>query len=190
MVCLYLEDSFEESLQTMKKAHHTRFPLCGEDKDDVRGIIHIRDAYEMVFSQKKKDLTEIAREVVMVPETMEIKDVLRKLQKNKTGMAIVVDEYGGTSGLISTEDIIEEIFGEIQDEFDNSYFQLELEDDNNDTIGGWLYSRLNKIPEIGDAFEYGGYLFEVLEVKNRSIHRILVKPLSQKEKITTQNEET
>ncbi|WP_044642526.1 hemolysin family protein [Risungbinella massiliensis] len=211
MVCLYLEDTFEENLNVMQQANYTRFPLCGEDKDDIRGFIHIRNAYEMFFSQQQNKLEEIARPVVMVPETMEVKDVLRKLQKSHAGMAIVVDEYGGTSGLITTEDIIEEIFGEIQDEFDNeipffqatgedtsidgklliqevnAYFQLQLEDEDNDTIGGWLFSRLNKIPEIGDVYEYNGYRFEVLEVKNRSIHRMLVKSLEQK-KIDIEND--
>lgn len=206
MVCVYLEDSFEENLQIMKEAIHTRFPLCGEDKDDIRGVIHIRDVYEMAFSEQKNNLAEIARPVVMVPETMEIKDVLRKMQKNHTGIAIVVDEYGGTSGLISMEDIIEEIFGEIQDEFDNElplfqesgkntsidgrllieevneYFHLDIEDEDNDTIGGWLFSRLNQLPTRGDSYHYGGYVFEVEEVKNRSIYRILVKPENEKKK--------
>ncbi|MFS8514054.1 MAG: CBS domain-containing protein, partial [Planifilum fulgidum] len=142
----------------------------------------------------------LPRPAVLVPETMELKDILRNLQRNRVGMAIVVDEFGGTSGLVTTEDIIEEIVGEIQDEFDNEkpfflqkgpetsidphllieevneYFQIDIDDPDNDTIGGWLFSRLEKVPEVGDEVAYGDLIFRVQEMDNRRITRILVKP--------------
>ncbi|MFC4544916.1 hemolysin family protein [Paenactinomyces guangxiensis] len=202
MTCLYAGKSFEENLSVMKQTHHTRFPLCGNDKDEVLGIIHIRDVYQQMAEGKTPSLSGLARPALMVPETMEIKDILRNLQKKRTGMAIVVDEYGGTSGLVTTEDIIEEIFGEIQDEFDNEqpffeqkgnetsidshllieevndYFQLDIEDPDNDTIGGWIFSQLEKVPEIGDRVSYDPYTFEVQEVHQRRVTRILVKPVN------------
>lgn len=200
MTCVYRDKSLEENLRVMKETHHTRFPLCGDDKDDILGIIHIRDVYEQLTEGKKPALVELARPAVLVPETMELKDILRNLQRNRVGMAIVVDEFGGTSGLVTTEDIIEEIVGEIQDEFDNEkpfflqkgnetsidphllieevneYFQINIDDPDNDTIGGWLFSRLEKVPEVGDEVVFDGLIFRVQEVENRRATRILVKP--------------
>ncbi|SEN46290.1 hemolysin family protein [Lihuaxuella thermophila] len=200
MKCVYRDKSLDENLKIMKGTHHTRFPLCGDDKDDILGIVHIRDVYEHLSEGKTPSLTELARPAVLVPETMELKDILRNLQKNRAGMAIVVDEFGGTSGLVTTEDIIEEIVGEIQDEFDNEkpffvqngnetsidshllieevneYFQIEIDDPDNDTIGGWLFSQLEKVPEVGDQVAFDGLIFLVQEVENRRVTRILVKP--------------
>jgi CBS domain containing-hemolysin-like protein len=200
MVCLYAHLSFEENMKIVKEARYTRFPLCGKDKDDILGIIHIRDIYERLAEGEKPDITQLVRPVTLVPETMEIKDILRILQKNRAGMAVVVDEYGGTSGLVTTEDIIEEIVGEIQDEFDderpffqqkgdetsidarllieevNEHFNIHIEDPNNDTIGGWIFSQLQEVPKVGDRVVYDGLLFIVQEIDQRSVTRLLVKP--------------
>ncbi|SFI98920.1 Hemolysin, contains CBS domains [Thermoflavimicrobium dichotomicum] len=205
MVCLYAHEPFAKNLEVINETHYTRFPLCGRDKDDILGIVHIRDIYEKLAMGKVPDLQEIVRPAVLVPETMEIKDILRTLQKHRTEMAIVVDEYGGTSGLVTMEDIIEEIVGEIQDEFDderpffqqkgnetsidarllieevNDFFQLDIEDENNDTIGGWIFSQLQAVPKVGAEVSYKNYLFIVQEMDQRSITRILVKPIEQKQ---------
>lgn len=204
MVCLFQDDSFEENFQIVKEAHHTRFPLCGQDKDDIKGIVHIRDIYNCIAEGKKPDFVTLARPVVVVPETMELKDIFRNLQKNRVEMAIVIDEYGGTSGLLTTEDIIEEIFGEIQDEFDdelpliqkqgedtvidsslliedvNEYFDIRIEDPDNDTIGGWLFSELDKVPKEGDQVVFNNWVFTVQEMDQLRISRILVSPDHQK----------
>ncbi|WP_246142873.1 hemolysin family protein [Pasteuria penetrans] len=202
MVCLFVDKTFEDNFEIIKNARHTRFPLCGRDKDDIRGIVHIRHVYECISSGVSSPvLMDLARPNVVVPETMELKDILRNLQKNRVEMAIVVDEFGGTSGLVTTEDIIEEIFGEIQDEFDdekplfqigsegtliaarllieevNDHFQTKIEDTDNDTIGGWLFSRLEKVPEVGDEIRSGAWVFVVQEVDQLRIKRILVKPM-------------
>ncbi|KFZ39977.1 MULTISPECIES: hemolysin family protein [Thermoactinomyces] len=206
MHCMYVEKPLEENLNIIKQFHHTRFPLCKYDKDNIQGLIHIRDVYEQLVEGRKPDLTALVRPVVVVPETMEIKDVLRQLQKKKTGMAIVIDEFGGTSGLVTTEDIIEEIFGEIQDEFDderpffqkekqgilidsgllieeiNNYFNIHIEDEDNDTIGGWLFSKLEKVPSVGDQVEFEGFVFTVKEMDQWRISRILVEQHNTAEK--------
>ncbi len=204
MVCVYARETLESNLDVIKKSHFTRFPLCGRDKDDVIGIIHIRDLYQRLSEGETPDLTAIARPPVYVPETMEIKDILRTLQKKRTEMAIVVDEYGGTSGLITIENIIEEIVGEIQDEFDderplfqktgnetsidahllieevNEYFHINIEDEDNDTIGGWVFSQLQELPQLHSTVEFDGYQFIVQEMTGRRVTRLLVKPIQKK----------
>lgn len=200
MICLFEDDELQETLNTIKSAGQTRFPLCGEDKDDVKGIIHIRDVFERLLENKEVKLSELVRPTVLVPETMELKDILKNLQKNHAEMVIVVDEYGGTSGLVTSEDIIEEIFGEIQDEFDdekpffqkdgdktsidsrlliddvNEYFHIAIEDPDNDSIGGWLFSQLEKVPKVGDQVRFQNWLFTVQEVHHIRISRIIVTP--------------
>jgi CBS domain containing-hemolysin-like protein len=205
MVCLFEGNSFEENFEIIKENHHTRFPVCGQDKDDIKGIVHIRDIYKYIAEGEKPDISQIIRPVVVVPETMELKDIFHNLQKNRVEMAIVVDEYGGTSGLLTTEDIIEEIFGEIQDEFDNElpliqkvgedtlidaslliedvneHFNISIEDPDNDTIGGWLFSELDKVPEEGDQVSFDKWVFTVKEMEQLRISRIIVSPLDSKE---------
>ncbi|WP_342353661.1 hemolysin family protein [Thermoactinomyces vulgaris] len=205
MVCLFEGNSFEENFEIIKENHHTRFPVCGQDKDDIKGIVHIRDIYKYIAEGEKPDISQIIRPVVVVPETMELKDIFHNLQKNRVEMAIVVDEYGGTSGLLTTEDIIEEIFGEIQDEFDNElpliqkvgedtlidaslliedvneHFNISIEDPDNDTIGGWLFSELDKVPEEGDQVSFDKWVFTVKEMDQLRISRIIVSPLNSKE---------
>lgn len=199
MTCLYEGRPFEENFHIIKNTNHTRFPLCGRDKDDIKGIIHIRDVYQVMTEGGTPDLSSMVRPFIVVPESMEVKDILKNLQKRKMEMAIVVDEFGGTSGLVTTEDIIEEIFGEIQDEFDdekpaiqeeaegtsidsglliedvNDHFALNIDDEDNDTIGGWLFSQLQKVPQIGDQVTFGDWAFTVLEMDELRISRILVK---------------
>lgn len=200
MVCVYAHETLESNLAVIKESRFTRFPLCGRDKDDIIGIIHIRDLYQRLSEGEAPDLSEIARPPVYVPETMEIKDILRTLQKKRTEMAIVIDEYGGTSGLITIENIIEEIVGEIQDEFDderplfqkrgnetsidahllieevNEYFHINIEDEDNDTIGGWVFSQLQELPKLHSTVEFDGYQFIVQEMTGRRVTRLLVKP--------------
>jgi CBS domain containing-hemolysin-like protein len=197
MVTLYAERPFAENMAKVQEDKHTRFPLCIEDKDHIIGIVHIKDLYSMTSYDKTDfDLREIARKPVTVAEATPIKDVLKILQKNRSEMAIVIDEYGGTAGLLTTEDILEELVGEIQDEFDeerpyievhgdmvsidarmliedvNEYFNLNLSADEVDTIGGWIYARFENPPQIGAAVDAEGFRFEVSEMDSLRITRL------------------
>ncbi|WP_241154305.1 hemolysin family protein [Staphylospora marina] len=202
MVCLYAARPFEENMEIIYAHPYTRYPLCGKDKDDILGIIHIRDVYQRLHRGEPADLKQLVRPAVFVPETMELKDILRVLQRHRTEMAIVADEYGGTYGLITIEDIVEEIVGEIQDEFDderpaiqqesggtvidaglliedvNEHFGLRIEDEENDTIGGWIFSRLKEIPQPGAFVDVGDFRFVVQEMSGRRITRLLVRERS------------
>ncbi|MFC4077673.1 hemolysin family protein [Salinithrix halophila] len=199
MVCLYTDNTFEENQAIIRQHRHTRYPLCEKDKDRILGVVHIHDIYEYTQTVSHPSFVTIARPEVSVPETMELTQILRTLQEKRAGMAIVVDEYGGTAGLVTKEDIMEEVFGEIQDEFDqspplflpkgeatsihpralieevNDHFGVSIDDPDNDTIGGWLFSCLEKVPEKGDRIIFGGLEFMVVKARDRWIDRVLVR---------------
>ena len=207
MVCLYLEDSFEENVDKALQEHLTRYPMCLEDKDNIIGFLHIKDLLRSLYAGKKPDLRTLVRQAPVVPETMPISNLLKLLQMRRSQLAIVVDEYGGTAGMVTIEDIIEEIVGEIQDEFDeerpvvekrgettysvdaklllgevNDILEMNFDIENVDTIGGWLYAQVESPPRIGQKATFSGDEFFVEEVDNVRITRVLVKLNHQLEK--------
>ncbi len=200
MVCLYANLSFEENKAIALKEMHTRYPVCDGDKDNIIGFVHIKDILK-VSSQNLKDVRTITRPMTTVPESMQISTLLKLMQKRRTQIAILIDEYGGTSGLVTLEDIMEEIVGEIQDEFDeerpelekkddntysisgmmlieevNSYFGIEIESDDYDTIGGWLYAQIEIPPKRNQKVTTDDdYEFIVEETDHLRISRINVR---------------
>jgi CBS domain containing-hemolysin-like protein len=198
MVVLDIEQSFEEHLAVIEKEKYTRYPVCKRDKDHIIGIVHIKDVYHLALSGQR-DLHAIVREHVTVPEAMPISTVLNILQRKHAQMAIVMDEYGGTAGLLTVEDILEELVGEIQDEYDQERPEIEnidhgysvngrlrLEDlkellhlsipaPDIDTIGGWVFAQLKKPPEVGDVVVWNGLHFEVKEMDGSRIERIWIR---------------
>ncbi|MBR0261031.1 MAG: HlyC/CorC family transporter [Selenomonadaceae bacterium] len=201
MVCLYLNKSYEENLATILEEEMTRYPICDEDKDHIIGFLHIKDLTKVLIQGKRKpSLKKLARKVFFVPESMDVSVLLETMQKNRSQLAIVVDEYGGTAGMVTIEDIIEEIVGEIQDEFDeerpdsekrddNLYsidakmlleeledeFEIKIEDENVDTVGGWLNDKLGGEPKVGQSASCEGNIFYVEEVEGLRITRILIR---------------
>jgi len=201
MVCLYLDKSYEENLATILEEEMTRYPLCLEDKDHIVGFLHIKDLTRAMLQGKKKpSLKKLARKVFFVPESMDVSVLLKTMQTNRSQLAIVVDEYGGTAGMVTIEDIIEEIVGDIQDEFDeerpdaekrdeNLYsvdakmlleeledeFGIAIEDEDVDTVGGWLNDKLGGEPRVGQSAAYEGNTFYVEEVEGLRITRILIR---------------
>jgi len=118
MICLFEQDSYEKNVQVIRTSRHSRFPVAQGDKDRLIGFIHASDFYLQAMSKEKYDVKPLLRPLLTVPESMEISQILRLMQKKRSHMAIVIDEYGGTCGLLTMEDILEELVGEIQDEFD------------------------------------------------------------------------
>lgn len=201
MICMYAEDPFEENMKIALEEHLTRYPVCDPDKDNIIGFLHIKDLLRALSTgEKDMDIRSLTRKVTAVPESMPLSNLLKLLQKHRAQIAIVVDEYGGTAGMVTVEDILEEIVGEIQDEFDEERPFIEQRDDNTysvdarllleeindeleinldsesfDTIGGWLYSRIEMPPVIDDKIIYEGDEFTVEEVDNVRITRILIK---------------
>lgn len=198
MVCVYVDDTPEEIRDVIRSSHHTRFPVCEEDKDHILGIFHVRDYLNWDFS-KGFNIRSMLRKTIMVPDGMNALRVLQTMQKQRVHLAIVVDEYGGTIGLVTLEDLMEEIVGDIQDEYDEpeipevmlmtdgsfnldgemplddvgELLQLSFEEeDEDDTLGGYIFSRLGRKPEEGDEIERKNWKFTVLKLDQFRIERV------------------
>ncbi|KEO85079.1 hemolysin family protein [Tumebacillus flagellatus] len=210
MTVLYVDRAFEENMRKAETEKHTRFPLAKEDKDNIVGVVHIKDLYAVALKgSTDASLEAIARKPVTVPESMPIKDVLRILQKNRSELAIVIDEYGGTAGIVTTEDILEELVGEIQDEFDeerpffeiqgddlsidarmlidevNEYFSLRIVSEDVDTIGGWVYAQFTT-PHVGAKVNVDNFQFIISEMDSLRVTRLTVKRLKSVDEEETQ----
>lgn len=199
MVCLYLEDTMDENLHIILEEQLTRYPICREDKDHIVGFLHVKDLMRVMAEGRKPNLRRLARKALIVPESMDVSVLLKTMQKQRSQMAIVVDEYGGTAGMVTIEDIVEEIVGDIQDEFDEErptaerrgkrifsvdakmlleeledILEIDIEDEDVDTVGGWLYDQIGQTPRVGQMAAAGGNLFYVEEVDGVRITRVLI----------------
>lgn len=191
-----------DNMRTARRSGHTRFPLCDGDLDHVVGLIHIKDLFRR--ERPVSTLREVAREIAFVPETLELDRLLKRMRTERFHLAAVIDEYGGISGVVTLEDVIEEIVGQIQDEFDvenpeirseedgvylvsggmliedlEDELDIELSDRDEDTIGGVVLSELGRTPAVGDRVPLGPVLLEVLDVDNNRIKDLrltLLKP--------------
>lgn len=202
MVCLFVDDPYEDNLRLVMDTAHTRYPLCREDKDHVLGMVHIRDLMNYNGTQHEKpDLTSVMREVLMVPEGMSVAKLLQLMRHKRIHLAVVVDEYGGTAGLVALEDVIEEIVGNIQDEHDkpvepeiqrmpDGTFQFDggvllddvlkllnirMDEHEEDTLGGYIFGLLGRQPTKGDIVEIGEYQFKILKTDGFRILRVSAK---------------
>lgn len=197
------DESFTEIMNTIKTERYTRYPVVDGDKDNILGFINVKEFLTAnLKTEDTKDLTidRFINPVIRVIETIPINDLLVKMQKERTHLAILMDEYGGTSGLVTVEDILEEIVGEIRDEFDedelpeirkikenhyildakllindvNTLLDIHLSDEDVDTLGGWFLTQ-HFDAEIGSTVEYEDYIFNVTEIDGHHIHYIEVK---------------
>lgn len=207
MVCLYTNLSREENMKIIKQQQYTRFPVALGSKDNIIGVMNTKRFFLAYEDQPDLDISTLLQPVLAVAETIPVNDLLGKMQRERTHMAILIDEYGGTSGMVTIEDILEEIVGEIRDEFDAEeqeevqvlgerhlivdgklslaqlprYIPLELDTDEWDTIGGWLYAHQESLAE-GQTFAYAGYAFKVLEREHTRFLRIELQELEEAQK--------
>lgn len=194
-----LDQTSEEYLALIQETGHSRYPVIGENLDDVKGILLVKDLLPLLSqSQAERDafqLDDIIRSAMFIPESKRLNSLLKEFRDTHNHMAIVVDEYGGTAGIITIEDILEQIVGNIEDEHDadeeedirelgnkryairalttiddfNEHFDTQFSDDEFDTIGGLVMQQFGHLPQRGEYTHLGGWRFEVLNADNRRI---------------------
>ena len=203
VVMFHTEMSRDEVLTLIRESGYSKYPLYKDQIDQIRGIVFIKDILPYLHSSSHRiNLERLARQAMFVPEHQHVDDLLREMQREKQKLAIVVDEYGGFSGMIAVEDIIEEVLGDLKDEIDDSGEETEIvelekhvymieasthlddvaevlgigfvEDRDFDSIGGFIYSSLGTIPEPGEIIEYENFKFEVLSVEKNRIEKVKV----------------
>lgn len=201
MVCIPEDMTFEELNNLAAESQYTRYPVYSEDIDHITGLIHVKDLYSLSIKNEERPIEELLREVLLVPETITMDNLVLEFKKRKGQMAIVVDEFGGTSGLITLEDVLEEIFGDVQDEFDeeeecdireiepnkylaNAMMRLDelaeffdipeetVDDDDIDTIGGLVVKLLGRLAEVGDTAVFNDLTFVVTEIDGARITKL------------------
>jgi magnesium and cobalt transporter len=196
-----ITDSPRDIIPKVIEAGHSRFPVIGESKDDVVGILLAKDLLELVLDTEARfNLKDVLRPAIFVPESKRLNVLLKEFRENKNHMAIVIDEYGGMGGVVTIEDVLEQIVGEIEDEYDideedqikkvdkdsytvkaltpiedfNAFFHSNLPDDEFDTIGGLVLDQFRHIPERDETVGIGPYVFKVLNADSRQIRLLLV----------------
>jgi magnesium and cobalt transporter len=195
-----VEDPIEKIVEFIVGASHSRYPVIGENRDDVIGILLAKELLKH-FSGEEFDLRDSLRPAVFVPEVKRVNVLLREFRASRNHMAIVVDEYGGVSGLVTIEDVLEQIVGDIEDEYDfdesagnivldnagryrvkatteisdfNAAFGTAIPDEEFDTVGGLVLNQLGRMPKRNEAVVFDGWRFQVLRADSRRVHTLLV----------------
>jgi putative hemolysin len=203
VVAIEAETSVMEALNVFLEAGHSRLPVYIDNIDNIIGVLYAKDLLaHWRAGGEPRSVQGLEREVYYVPETKPVSELLRELQRKKVQIAVVVDEYGGMAGLVTIEDIVEEIVGEIQDEYDsekffmerisdseyifnarvdlddiNNIMSLDLPTDESDTLGGLVYTMLGRVPEVGDFVDVMGVRLTVLTVDGRRIGTVKIRRL-------------
>ena len=196
------QSNYDELIKIIENESHSRMPVFRKDLDDVLGMVHIKDIIKYAGEKKTKfNIVDVVKEVLFVPPTMPVLNLLLKMQATKLHMALVIDEHGGTDGLITIEDVVEEIVGEIEDEHDkddnfsfksidsdifeakadmtledfNKQSNLDLHKEDVDTLGGYVFSIINRVPNKGEIIKSDErFIFEVLDADPRKIKKLKI----------------
>jgi len=201
IVMLAIESPLSEILAAVVESGHSRFPVHGEDKDEILGILLAKDVLKFFGAAEHFDIRAIMRPAVLIPESMRLNVLLAEFRLTRNHMALVVDEYGGVAGLITIEDVLEQIVGEIDDEHDdeeepqlvheqpdgdllvsaltpiadfNEHTGAEFSDEEYDTVGGMVTSEFGHLPEAGEEVAIGAFLFHVTEADDRRVQQFRV----------------
>jgi magnesium and cobalt transporter len=207
MVVIDIEEDFDEIMSTIIQSGHSRFPVIGEDRDEVLGVLLAKDLLRYFGREAADDvpLRKLLRPVSVIPESKRLNALLKEFRDSHNHMAIVVDEYGGVAGLLTIEDVLEEIVGDIDDEPDreevafirpdgeqhgrpsfavraltriedfNEFFECELDDEEYDTVGGLVMHELGKLPRRGESIQFEGFRFAVVKADKRRIDTLQVQ---------------
>jgi magnesium and cobalt transporter len=205
MEVIKAECSLEEILPQIVNTAHSRYPVVGESLDDICGILLVKDLLPQILNKDQSEfrIRELLRPTVVVPESKRLNVLLREFRENRNHMAIVIDEYGGVAGLVTIEDVLEEIVGDIEDETDteadhfirkisddnyfikaltpiedfNEYFGSQFSDDDFDTIGGLVIQALGHMPARNETATIDKFEFQVINADQRKIHSLRMRPL-------------
>ncbi len=207
MIILERDSDIKNILPIVADSNHSRFPVIGDSLDEVIGILLAKDLLPY-FSEKNKSkfyLRDIIRQAIVIPESKRLNILLNEFRASRNHMAIVVDEYGGVSGLVTIEDVLEQIVGDIEDEHDidedafikdhgdqnytikaltpiedfNEHFLCNFKTDEYDTLGGLLLNQIGHLPKRGDLIEIDGFNFKILRADNRRIHLLYMTVIPQ-----------
>ena len=209
MVVIDIDDDIDEMIRVIVESGHSRFPVMGEDRDEVLGVLLAKDLlrYFGRTAGQEVPIRKLLRAAAVIPESKRLNALLKEFRASHNHMAIVVDEYGGVSGLLTIEDVLEEIVGEIDDEHDpeedayirpdgdrngkpcfavraltriedfNEFFECELSDEEYDTVGGLVMHELGRLPRRGESIDFGGFEFSVTKADKRRIGALRVQRL-------------
>ncbi len=204
MVSLPADSNLLDLMKYVVESGHSRFPVHGEDRDEILGVLLAKDLLQgIVADNAVTDVRELLRPAVLIPNSKRLNVLLREFRASRNHMAIVIDEHGGVAGLVTIEDVLEEIVGEIDDEHDdaiiesaclapdpdghyvvealtpidefNERFGADLPDDAFDTVGGFVVAGIGHLPEPGEELASGRFLFTVLDADERRVHRLRVR---------------
>ena len=206
-----VEDPLEEYFDDMMTLRHSRIPVCRGERDNIIGVLNIKDYLIKAreTSYEEVDIESILRKAYFVPDTKNIDSLLFELQKSKQQIAVLIDEYGGFSGIVTMEDIIEEVVGDIDDEYDeeaeiidkvddstylvdgdvdlddlDEELGIDLQSDSSETIGGFIIDMLGEIPDendVGRIIEFENYRFKIMSIGERRIERVKIYILDEEE---------
>jgi putative hemolysin len=201
IVAIQAEATIDDLRRLVREQEYSRLPVYSDNLDNIVGLIVVKDLIQrMADLDGTRKVSELMRAPSFVPETKRVVDLLREFQQGRIQLAMVVDEYGGTAGLVSVEDVVEELVGEIHDEYDSDAelivresedvfvfsakvgigevterLGLEIEDGAFETVGGYVLSRVGRVPAVGERFEFEGLDVEILEAERRRIHKVRLR---------------
>jgi putative hemolysin len=204
IVAISTEATLAELRAHFREQEYSRIPVYKENLDNILGVVFIKDLLHVEDAEPAAPIASLTRPLAFVPETKRVPELLKEFQRKQVQIAIVVDEYGGTAGLVTLEDLLEEIVGEIRDEYDveiepvidegngswvfsakvnidqvRDRLGVEIEADGFETVGGYVLSRVGRVPSVGEAFELDGMHVEVLEAERRRIHKVRFRRAAQ-----------
>ena len=205
IVAIPADATLDELRALFREQEYSRIPVFKENLDNILGIVFVKDLIQLTGAEgQAHPIATLVRPLAFVPETKRVPELLKEFQRKQMQIAIVVDEYGGTAGLVTLEDLLEEIVGEIRDEYDveiepvvdegngswvfsakvninhvRDRLGVEIEADGFETVGGYVLSRVGRVPAVGEAFELDGMHVEVLEAERRRIHKVRFRRATQ-----------
>jgi CBS domain containing-hemolysin-like protein len=209
IVALPSDATIHDLRQLVREQEYSRLPVYTENLDNIVGLIVVKDLIQTTTEPDgARPITEIMRPAAFVPETKRVVDLLREFQQGRFQLAIVVDEYGGTAGLVTVEDVVEELVGEIRDEYDSEAdpivredddtvvltgkvsieelsdrFGVEIEEGDFETVGGFVLAQVGRVPAVGERFQIDGLEIEILEAERRRIHKVRVRRHTPREEV-------